>query len=175
MAARQNTNNITNIQTNSKDAQIQSSHSHSRSHGQMPQFMRYQSSPIVHWGNQYNSNSNMNLFYQNNLRHAVNPSGKVAPYPQNEQMQILQKSKQSQSQTHVQPSPPQTKTKNENKHSKNRGGHNRNSSLSMSYIQQRQQAFFSDNPPEPISDSDDEIYDDMYKDGLGANNMTGPP
>ena len=161
-----------------------SSHSYSRSQPQLPGFMRIQSSPIgamyhnnpiSHFSNQYSANSpNMNIMYQNNIRHAVQASGGSSPYDQltNKQQMYGNQSfpHKSQHPQSFQPMGAKHQIQNSGSQNKRKGGHERNTSLSMSYVQQKQAQFFSDNPPAPASDSDDDIYENMQNDGFGANN-----
>eukprot|EP01084_Bolivina_argentea_P221496 375133_1 len=77
MAASEHPNNPSNIHINAKQPppQPQSSlHTYSRSHGQIPQFMRYSTSPISHWGNQYNVASHTNIAIQPQIMQSNNPT-----------------------------------------------------------------------------------------------------
>ena len=150
-------------------------HAHSHSQPQLPNFMKFPSSPLVsyhnpisHFSNQYTANSNKTnkIFYNNNMRHAVNVSGNASAYtiPPPHAQKAQQNNKNKQKNAH--------QNQSKNKSSANgKNNHARNASLSMSYIQQQQQHFFMEQPMPSDSNSDDDIYEDMIKDGLGANSQ----
>merc|ERR1712228_776579 len=94
----------------------------------------------------------------------VNVSGNASPY--SIPAQHAQKQQNKNNQNHKSKQKATTKANNSDKN----GNHARNASLSISYIQQQQQHFFMEQPMPSDSNSDDDIYEDMIKDGLGANN-----
>mmetsp|Transcript_20524 Transcript_20524/g.32665 ORF Transcript_20524/g.32665 Transcript_20524/m.32665 type:complete len:1240 (-) Transcript_20524:181-3900(-) len=131
------------------------SHSHSRSQPQLPGLGRYISMPVVyhnnpisHYGNQYTALHSAAAFMPQSQ--AIKPNS--AQRPSYQMKHIVQHSGpvETDNAAHA--------TKN-NKHARN---------SSLSYIQQKQSSFFTD-IPEPTSDSDDDVYDEMYRDGMGAD------
>eukprot|EP00485_Elphidium_margaritaceum_P023189 CAMPEP_0202711498 /NCGR_PEP_ID=MMETSP1385-20130828/23297_1 /ASSEMBLY_ACC=CAM_ASM_000861 /TAXON_ID=933848 /ORGANISM="Elphidium margaritaceum" /LENGTH=1249 /DNA_ID=CAMNT_0049371245 /DNA_START=57 /DNA_END=3806 /DNA_ORIENTATION=+ len=125
--------------------------------------VKYRANPISHFSTQYSAHT---------------PQYPALPSPSN--IARSQSSKQHQPAPNPNAAAPEflrSKPKHIQQHSvpvDDGGGgadksHARNASLS--YIQQRQSQFFLANLSEPSDSDDDDIYDDMYKDGMGANSQ----